>query len=267
MQNTDEATVAVFPADLRQYLPRPLPQGYRILTVDDPLDAAGDTSLLAATHLPAMQESQAARLPPVYALSPALWRDPPLPLVGRADQGHRGVASRALETLLALTGHGPLPPSPRGLRQRGLRDGLSGTTLALGGGGKVGRAVLGLAREARIRVQMLSDHAPAALRPEPWDRVEEVLGRARDVIWATDRPIAPYLRALRPGCHLVLAGDLAADDLKELLATLPSREATALTLYRPRDLPKAEGLVVLSDSPRRLGQAMAQFLRHLTRHP
>ncbi len=256
---------ALYPAQLASLLPRRGVPGYDVFASDDfAAIAQAQPALVGALYLP---EDVPSGLPPLYAFGPALWREPPGPLLGRADQGQRQVAARALETLLGMLGPGPLPPSPRGLRLKSLQAALGVGSVAIAGGGKVGRAIYSLCREGKLRVRLLSDHAQAIGKPEPWSRAPAVLSAARAVLWATDRPIAPLLGNLSPGTALVVLSSPSPEDRTALLSTLESRAATALTLYKPMELAAHPGLIVLSDSPRRQALAMAQFLRHLQRHP
>lgn len=255
---------ALYPAHLSALVPQRGVPGYDILASDD-LAAIVDAQpqMLGALYLP---DEVAPGLPPLYALGPAVWRQPPQPLSGRADQGQRQVAVRALETLLGIVGPGPLPPSPRSLRLKTLQMSLGGQSVAIAGGGKVGRAVYALARQGKLRTRLLSDHKAAIGRNEPWSGARSVLSGSKAVIWASDRPLAEHLPMLDKGAVLVVLSALSSEDREALLATLDHREATALALYRPLALPAHPGLVVLSDSPRRQTLAMAQFLRHLQRH-
>ncbi len=260
---TRRKAAALYPAHLQSLLPAQGVPGCEIVASDD-LAALQHAQLdvLGALYLP---EDVPSPLPPVYALGPAAWRNPPEPLVGRADQGQRQVALRALETLLGILGPGPLPPSPRGLRLKTLQSALGGASVAIAGGGKVGRAVYSLARQGKLRTRIISDHLSALGRPDPWEKAEQVLSSAKAVLWASDRPLAPLLGSLAQDSVLVVLSELLPEERRAVLATLEVRAATALVLYRPLTLPSHPGLVVLSDSPRRQALAMAQFLRHLQR--
>ncbi len=262
---TPRRVAALYPAQLARLVPRRGAAGWDVIASDDLREIAqAQPELLGALYLPGELPSD---LPPLYALGPAVWRDAPYPPVGRADQGQRQVALRALETLLGMLGPGPLPPSPRGLRLKSLQAALGRSEVIVAGGGKVGRAVLSLARQGHLRTRLISDHPSALTKPEPWAGAQHVLSSARAVLWASDRPLAPLLESLSPNCALVVLSDLSDADREAALATLPARAGTALSLYRPVDLPQVPGLVALSDSPRRQALAMAQFLRHLERHP
>ncbi|MDA8346896.1 MAG: hypothetical protein M0Z66_15750 [Thermaerobacter sp.] len=256
---------ALYPAHLASLLPRRGIPGCDVIASDDlAAIAAAQPAVLGALYLP---EERPTDLPPLYALGPALWQDPPAALVGRADQGQRQVAARALETLLGILGPGPLPPSPRGLRLKTLQSALGGGGVAIAGGGKVGRAVYTLAHQGKLRARLISDHKSAIANPVPWSRASDLFKGARAVLWASDRPLTPMLSHLPPEAVLVVLSALSSEERQGLLATLDGRAATALVLYRPLALPTHPGLVVLSDSPRRQALAMAQFLRHLQRHP
>jgi len=255
--------IALYPSLLGRYKPPQNLVGLEVVVHDD-LEAilAAQPSLLAALYLP---DATDLVLPPVFALGPAAWQGGSAALAGAAQGGQRSVAARALETLGGLLAEGPLPPSPRPLRVQALRESLGGGHIAVAGGGRVGRALQSLAKGARVRLTLVSDHAPRALRPTPWQGAEETIGHAQAVVWATDRPLTPYLASLRSDAILVVLSELAAQDRDALLRTLDARKITAITTYRPVDLPQDPKLVVLSDSPRRQSVAMAALWRHLAR--
>ena len=258
--------IVLYPAHLARHRP---PQGlaWDVAAGDDLASLCAEPcDLLAALHLPEDHEPEA--LPPLFALGPAVWASPGRALVGAARGGGRAVAARALETLGGLLADGPLPPSPRPLRVQVLREALGPATLAVAGGGRVGRALAALARAGRLRCQVVSDHPGRELRGAvPWSRGADVLGRARGVVWASDRPLAPVLPSLAREGVLVVVAELSDADRSAVLASLADRAATALALYRPLDLPPHERLVVLTDSPRRQALAMAQLWRHLGQQP
>ena len=257
--------IGIYPSLLARHRPPQALGGIEVVSGDDLLQIlAAQPSLLAALYLP---KGDPQPLPPLYALGPAVWRQPPGPLVGAAAGGQRGVAARALETLGGLLAEGPLPPSPRPLRLHALREAVGQGFLAVAGGGRVGRALQSLAKGAKVRCTLISDHAPKALRPVRWQGAGNLLAQARAVVWAADRPLAPHLPLLRQNAVLVVVSELGDDDRQALLATLALREATALAAYRPLELPRHERLVVLSDSPRRQAQAMASLWRHLAQMP
>jgi hypothetical protein len=256
---------ALYPAQLASYLPRRGAPGFEFLASDDLLEISqAEPAVLGALYLPA---DRPLPLPPLFALGPALWSDPPAPLLGRADQGQRQVAMRAVETLLGILGPGPLPPSPRDLRLKSLQAALGGGSVAIAGGGKVGRALYSLSRQAKLRARLISDHRTAMATPVPWSRAEDAIARARAVLWASDRPLHPMLGHIAQSAVLVALGPLPPPEREAVLGSLETRAATALFLYEPIALAAHPGLVVLSDSPRRQALAMAQFLRHLARLP
>ena len=257
--------IGIYPAPLARHQPPAALKGLEIVAADRLEDVlAAQPSLLAALYLPDGWEEP---LPPLYALGPATWLREPGELSGAAQGGQRGVAARALETVGSLLAEGPLPPSPRPLRLHALREAVGHGLIAIAGGGHVGRSLYTLAKGAKVRARAISDHAPRAMRTVPWPQAEGCLSEARAVIWAARRPLAPYLAMLDPAAILVVVSELDSDDRSALLDTLPRRRATALSVYRPLDLPKDERLIVLSDSPRRQAQAMTSLWRHLAQMP
>ena len=257
--------IGLYPALLARHRPPDALRGVELVAGDDLAQiVAAEPSLLAALYLP---EEVPRALPPIYALGPAAWRDPPGLLAGAAEGGQRGVAARALETLGALLAEGPLPPSPRPLRLHALREAAGGHAVAIAGGGRVGRSLQSLVKGAKVPATLISDHAAKALRPAPWKKAAAVLEAARAVVWAADRPLAPYLPHMREGNILVVVSELRPEDREALLGSLQARQATALAVYRPTELPTDRRLVVLSDSPRRQAQAMASLWRHLAQQP
>ncbi len=253
--------IGIYPSLLARHRPPQALGDIEIVTGQTLADVlAAQPSLLAALYLP---EQEPLDLPPVYALGPAAWRLGAQGLSGAAQGGQRGVAARALETVGALLAEGPLPPSPRPLRLHALREAVGQGMLAIAGGGRVGRSLQSLAKSAKVRAGLISDHAPKALRPVRWQHAGSLLRDARAVIWAAERPLRPYLDDLGRASIMVVVADLSEDDRTGLLETLGQRRATALAVYRPLDLPQDERLIVLSDSPRRQAQAMASLWRHL----
>ncbi len=253
--------IGVYPSLLARYRPPQNIGDIEIIAADRLEDVlAADPSLLAALYLP---EDEGLALPPVYALGPTAWRRAGLDILGAAQGGQRGVAARALETVGGLLAEGPLPPSPRPLRLHALREALGQGSLVIAGGGRVGRSLQSLAKGAKVRAAMISDHAPKALRPLSWHQAGATLRGARAVIWAADGPLAPHLDHLPEDAILVIVSELSAEDRKAALQNLGRRRATALAVYQPLELPQDDRLVVLSDSPRRQAQAMASLWRHL----
>lgn len=232
---------------------------HRLVPLALPSDAQ-DLSGLAALWLP---DGDAPTGPPLYALGPAAWQ-------GRrtafsADGAYRMVAVRAVETLLGLTGAGPLPPSAVDLRRRMLRDFLRGQSVVVAGGGKVGRAVHALLRSAHVRSRLVTTHPANIAMTAPFSALPSILPGSGAVIWASERPLAGWLDTLPQASPIVVVPELEDRDLKALQAVAPDRAGIAVTLYRPREFAPQGALVVLSDSPRRQSSAMAQFLRHLQR--
>ena len=257
--------IGLYPSLLAGHRPPQALGALEIVAGDDLQDVLdAEPSLLAALYLP---KEPPTPLPPLFALGPSVWREPPGPLAGAAEGGQRGVAARALETLGGLLAEGPLPPSPRPLRLHALREAVGHGMIAIAGGGRVGRAVQSVAKGARVRASLLSDHAAKALRPVPWQRAASLLGGAHAVVWAADRPLAPYLPSIGEKAVLVVVSELSEEDRTALLGTLKTRQATALAVYRPLELPRDDRLVVLSDSPRRQALAMASLWRHLAQPP
>lgn len=232
---------------------------HRLLPLAVPLDAA-QLSGLAALWLPD------GGVPPelkLYALGPAAWQ-------GRrtafsADGAYRMVAVRAVETLLGLTGAGPLPPSAVDLRRRMLRDFVGGRTVLVAGGGKVGRAIHTLLRSAHVRSRLMTTHPANIPMTAPWSALPSILPVSAAVVWVSERPLVGWLDVLPQTSPIVVVPELEDRELDELHDLAPDRAGIAVTLYRPRELARQGALVVLSDSPRRQSSAMAQFLRHLQR--
>lgn len=254
-----EAPIGLFPANLVQLLPTGARAQGRLVPLADADSAAAQLlSGLAALWWPAQDPPSDL---PLYALGPAAWQGRRVTFA--ADGAHRMVAARAVETLLGLTGAGPLPPSATELRRRMLRDVVQGRQVVVAGGGKVGRAAHALLRAAHVRSRLITGHPAKIPATAPWSALGTLLPLSAAVIWASERPILPWLDTIAPESPIVVVPDLTETDLRELAAVAPERGGIAVTLYRPFALPATPGLVVLSDSPRRQASAMALFLRHL----